>query len=122
MKKVTLTTVLMVCAILICFAAIAGLAGKWQGSIKLPDGNIYPVTYEFQVNGDQLTGTATAEGPPKTVAEGKTDGVNFSFSLTNDDGKPILHGGKYYAEGDSIALTVNYQGDILHGTLKRAKN
>ena len=122
MKKLTLITTVIICAVSICMAAVFSLAGKWQGRIKMPDGNVYPVTYEFNVSGDQLTGTATAEGPAKTINEGKIKDTDFTFSLTDDDGKPILHSGKYYAEGDSIALTVNYQGAVLHGTLKRATN
>ena len=117
MKKLTSITAVIICAASIGMAAVFSLAGKWQGNIKLPDGNVYPVTYEFIVSGDQLTGTATAEGPAKTINEGKISDNDFTFSLTDDDGKPIPHSGKYYAEGDSIALTMNYQGAMLQGTV-----
>ncbi len=121
MKKITLTITLIGVA-MACLAAISGLSGKWQGSVKLPDGNTYPVTYELQANGAQLTGTATAEGSPKNISDGKVDGDNFTFSLTDDDGSVMKHTGKYYAQGDSVSLNVNYQGTILHTTLTRSKN
>jgi hypothetical protein len=121
MKRKIFTTATMICCAMICFAAaVVDLNGKWEGSIKLPDGNVYPVNYEFTVNGDQLTGTAKAQGSPQNITAGKINGADLTFSVTDDDGKPILHSGKYYAEGDSVALTVNYRGAILHTTLKRA--
>ena len=122
MKGKLLATSLLLFSAFICFAALADLAGKWQGNITLPDGNTYPVTYEFTINGSQLSGKATAEGSSKAINEGKINGTDFSFHLTDDDGQLIQHSGKYYAEGDSIALTVTYQGSKLHGKLKRAKN
>ncbi|UFH56959.1 hypothetical protein [Spirosoma sp. KNUC1025] len=122
MKRKILVTTLLMSSALICFAALADLGGKWQGGISLPDGNTYPVTYEFTLNGSQLSGKATAEGPSKTISEGKVNGVDFSFSITDDDGQLIPHTGKYFAEGDSISLNVTYQGSKLHATLKRAKN
>lgn len=76
MKKVTLTATLVGVA-MACLAAISSLSGKWVGSVKLPDGNTYPVTYELQVNGTPLTGTATAERSPKPICDGKIDGDNF---------------------------------------------
>ncbi|MVM31243.1 glycoside hydrolase [Spirosoma sp. HMF4905] len=122
MKHKFLATALLIFPALLCFAALIGLDGKWQGNITLPDGNTYPVTYEFTVNSGQLSGKASAEGSAKTLTEGKVNGADFSFSITDDDGQPIPHSGKYYTEGDSIALLVTYQGSKLHGSLKRAKN
>ena len=121
MKKLTLTTTLIFCIAMACFAAFAGFAGKWQANIKLPDGNVYPIAYDFQVSGGKLTGTATAKGPAKTINDGKVNGNKISFSITDDDGKAITHEGKYYAEGDSISMDINYQGTMLHGTLTRVK-
>ena len=122
MKKITLTAMLIGCMAMAAFAAISGLTGKWLVSVKLPDGNVYSVTYEFKINGSQLTGTATAEGTPKTINDGKINGDDFTFSLADDNGSLIKHTGKYYAQGDSVSLNVDYQGTILHTTLARAKN
>ncbi|MBD2702333.1 hypothetical protein IC229_16915 [Spirosoma sp. BT702] len=122
MKRKFRVTALLIFSTFICFAALADLGGKWQGAITLPDGNTYPVTYEFTINGSQLTGKASAENSSKPINDGKINGTDLSFSITDDDNQPIPHSGKYYADGDSISLNVTYQGSKLHGTLKRAKN
>ncbi|SEP40575.1 hypothetical protein [Mucilaginibacter sp. OK283] len=121
MKKITLTATL-VCVVMACLAAVSGLAGKWQGSVKLADGNTYPANYEFQISDGKLTGTATAEGPPKVITDTRINGNDFSFSIADDDGSAIKHSGKYYPQGDSVSLNVNYGGTILHTTLTRKKN
>lgn len=121
MKKITLTATLIGVA-MACLAAVGGIAGKWQGSVKLPDGNTYPANYEFQISNGKLSGTATAEGLPKVITDTKISGDDFSFSIADDDGSAIKHSGKYYPQGDSVSLNVNYQGTILHTTLTRKKN
>ena len=35
---------------MVCFAIVADLAGKWTGSLKTPDGNEFPLTYNFHVS------------------------------------------------------------------------
>lgn len=118
-RKLVITAALVGCFI-ICFAAVAGLSGTWKGSIKTPDGNVYPVTYIFNIQGDSLTGTAQAVGDPKTITEGKIMGSDFTFNVADDNGNPLPHSGKYYADGDSVSINVVYQGSTLHGSLKRA--
>ena len=119
--KISLTCFLL-CYIAVCFAAVSGLDGKWTGSVKLPEGNVYPLNYVFETKGDKLSGTAQAEGPPKTIIEGKINGTVFSFNIINDDGIGMPHTGKYYPEGDSVAITIKYAGNDLHVVLKRAAN
>jgi hypothetical protein len=120
MKTRAFTTTALVCCFMVCLAAIGGIAGKWTGSIKAPDGNDYPVTYVFNIDGDKVTGTAQAQGEPKPIDHIKLNGNDITFDINDDDGNPIPHSGKYYADGDSIAMTVTYQGTKLHTTLKRA--
>jgi hypothetical protein len=120
MKKITLTATL-ICVVMACFASLSGLAGKWQGNVRLPDGNRYPANYEFQISDGQLTGTAIAEGPPKVITDVRIKGDDFSFSIADDDGSAIKHSGRYYEKGDSVSLNVTYQGTILHTTLTRTK-
>ena len=118
MKRKLFTTTALVCFFMICFAAIADLNGKWTGTIKTPDGNELAITYVFKVDGDKLTGTAQAQGEPATINDGKTNGTDFTFNVTNGDGSIIPHSGKYYA--DSVSLNLEVNGSKLHTTLKRA--
>jgi myo-inositol-hexaphosphate 3-phosphohydrolase len=120
MKRKFFTTTALVCCFMVCLAVIADLSGKWTGSVKGPDGNDIDLTYVFKVDGDKLTGTAQAHGDPKPITDCKINGTDFTFSVPGDDDSPIPHTGKYYADGDSISMTINYQGTKFHTTLKRA--
>jgi hypothetical protein len=120
-RKFFLTTALLACFIISLAAIVGDLNGTWKGSIILPDGSEYPVTYVFAIKGDSLTGSGQGEGEPKPIINSKITGTEFSFSVTNDDGSLIPHSGKYYPNGDSVSLTVVYQGDKLHALLKRAE-
>ncbi|HEY8780305.1 MAG TPA: hypothetical protein VIM16_01720 [Mucilaginibacter sp.] len=121
MKRKIVTTAALLCCFAVCLAAaLAGLNGKWIGSIKTPNGKDYPITYTINVSGDKLTGSVQVTGAPKTINNGKITGTDFTFAITANDGKTIPHAGKYYADGDSIAMNVDYEGTKLHTTLKRA--
>ncbi|WP_259070028.1 hypothetical protein HDF24_24695 [Mucilaginibacter sp. X4EP1] len=117
MKKILLTTASLFFCLVICFAAIEGLAGKWSGSIKTPDGNDIDLTYIFKVDGAKLTGTAISQGIEIPIDSGKVNGNEFKFSVTNPDGVTIPHKGKYL--GDSVSIDLDYQGTNFHSTLKR---
>jgi hypothetical protein len=117
MKKIFLTTAALIFCFMVCFAAIAGLAGKWGGTLKTPDGNEVDLTYIFKVDGDKLTGTAISQGIEIPIDSGKVNGNDIKFSVTNPDGIVIPHKGKYY--GDSIGMDLDYQGMKFHSTLKR---
>jgi hypothetical protein len=122
MKTRIFTTIALVCSFLVCLAAISGFAGKWVGSIKAPDGSDHPVTYVFNVDGDgdKITGTMQAQGEPTPIDHIKLNGTDISFDIMDDNGLTVPQSGKYYADGDSIAMTINYQGMKLHASLKRA--
>ena len=122
MKKRIFTTISLVCCLVICFAAIADLSGKWTGLIKTPDGNDVTLIYIFKVDGDKLTGTVQqqGEGEAAKIDSGKVAGNDITFSVTNQDGLVIPHNGKFY--GYSIGMDINFNGAKFHTTLKRAEN
>jgi hypothetical protein len=120
MKRRFFIPTVLTCCFMICLVAVTNINGKWSGSVKLPDGNEYPLTYVFTVDGDKLTGTGQAQGEPKAIANCKINGDDFSFDVPDDDGSPIKHSGKYYAAGDSISMNIIYQGTKMHTTLKRS--
>ena len=120
MKTKAFITLSLVCCFMICLAAtIADLSGKWTGTIRTPDGNDLQLHYVFKVNGDKLTGTGQGDGQPDQIADGKINGDDITFKVTNEEGKVFPHTGKYYAQGDSIAMDIEVDGAKFHSTLKR---
>ncbi|WP_454801514.1 hypothetical protein [Mucilaginibacter phyllosphaerae] len=120
MKRKIFTTAMLSCCVMICLAAtvFADLNGKWTGNLTMSDGNTFPVSYEFKVDGDKLTGTAQSPQGDANVEDGKIKGDEFSFSV-NVSGLDVPHKGKVYADSVAMDLTVN--ADQLHFTLKRPK-
>ncbi|MCC8425643.1 hypothetical protein [Mucilaginibacter sp. UR6-11] len=117
MKRIILTTTLMLCAALICFAAITDLTGKWKGAILMADGNEIPLTYTFKVDGEKLTGTVLTPQDQLTIYDGKiTSDKDFSFKV-DVNGDAVLSTGKFY--GDSVIVVANLAGDKLRSKLKR---
>jgi hypothetical protein len=117
MKRKILTTVLLLCTVLVCFAAIADLTGKWKGSITMADGNEIPLTYVFKVDGEKLTGSILSPQGELTIYDGKIkDGKEFTFKVdVNDNVVPSV--GTFY--GDSVVVVANLEGDKLKSVLKR---
>jgi hypothetical protein len=119
MKRKTLITAALLCFATVCLAAIAGLTGKWKGSLKDPDGNDHQFHLVFNVDGDKLTGTAQAEGDPLNIQEGKVTGNDFSFSLKDPNGNVIPVDGRYITAGDSVSLNFTDDGVKYHVTFIR---
>ncbi len=121
MKTKAFITTALVCCFIVCLAAvIADVNGKWTGAVTGPDGNSIDLTYNFKIDGDKLTGTAEAQSIELKLDSGKVNGNDFKFSITNPEGVTIPHIGKYFAQGDSISMNIDYQGYKMHSTLKRA--
>ncbi|MGN8070809.1 glycoside hydrolase [Mucilaginibacter sp. SG564] len=116
MKRKFFTTAMLVGCFMVCMAAIADLSGKWAGKLVLGDGSEYPLLYNFKVDGDKLTGTALTPEGDVQIANGKTDGTTFSFSVTTS-GMDIPHTGKFY--GDSTGIDLEINGAKVHSVLKR---
>ena len=121
MKRKVLIVLALVCSTMIGLASVfADVNGKWTGTLNGPDGNPIDVTYTLKVDGDKLTGEASAQNSTLKIDSGKINGDDFKFSITNPEGVTIPHIGKYIAQGDSISMNVDYQGFKMHSTLKRA--
>jgi hypothetical protein len=117
MKKKFLSTTLLVCFFVACLAAIADVSGKWTGVVIGPDGNEYPLAFNFKVDGTTLTGTSTTSFGESAIEKGKVKGDSIYFS-TNINGMDVPQNGKVFA--DSVSLNIDYGGTKLHSTLKRA--
>src|ERR1700756_2164299 len=114
MKKRIFTTVSLVCCLMVCFAAIADMSGKWTGKITTPDGNDLQINYVFKVDGDKLTGTAQGDGSPAAIDSGKVSGNDFSFIVSNPEGVVFKHTGKFFPQGDSVGVNINVNGNVIH--------
>ena len=119
MKKRIFTTVALVCCLLVCFAVVADMSGKWTGKITTPDGNELQINYVFKVDGDKLTGTGQGEGSPTAIDSGVMKGNDFRFSVSSPEGVVFKHTGTFYPQGDSIGINIDVNGNKLHTTLKR---
>lgn len=117
-KKLFITTGLLCCCIA-AFAYFANIDGHWKGSLLAPDGNEYPLDYTFKTDGDKLTGSGQSPNGTVDLTEGKAKGDSLSFAI-DVGGVKVLNTGKYFSAGDSISLNIDYQGMIMHSTLKRA--
>jgi hypothetical protein len=118
MKKILITTAL-VCTFAAAFAYFADISGKWSGMLNAPDGNQYPLNYTLKADGDKLTGTGDSPQGSINLTQGMIKGDSLSFHI-DVNGVDVINSGKYYTAGDSIGLTVDYQGMKMHATLKRA--
>ena len=117
MKKRLSIIAVLVCCVVIAFAAFADLNGKWKGSLKFGDNNI-DLTYTFKVDGENLTGSIGTPQGELPIAEGKIKGNDFSFSL-DFNGTKIPNTGKYY--GDSTVITQDFNGNKTNIKLVRAQ-
>jgi uncharacterized lipoprotein YehR (DUF1307 family) len=119
-KKITIMA-LLVCSFMLCLAAIAitNLTGKWTANLNTPDGNEIPLTFNFKVDGDKLTGSSEAPQGSIPIADGKIDKNNFTFTVSFN-GTDIKHTCKYYEAADSVGMDIDFGGQKMHTTLKRA--
>jgi hypothetical protein len=121
MKRIFFTTTALLFCFMVCFALVADLTGKWTGSLKAPDGNEYPLTYNFKVDGDKLTGTGESPQGTVDITNGKINGNDFTFTMPVN-GVDIKNTCKFYPEADSVGMDIDYQGMKMHATLKRSAN
>ncbi|MBS1524493.1 MAG: hypothetical protein JST19_02525 [Bacteroidetes bacterium] len=119
MKKKILITAVLLCSFAIAFAYFADMNGTWKGTLNAPDGNQYPLNYTFKIDGDKLTGQGVSQQGSEDLTQGKVQGDSLFFHI-DVNGVDVLNSGKYYTAGDSIGLTINYQGYLMHATLNRA--
>ena len=120
MKKGIFTSVALAFCLVFFFAIAAGVDGQWSGVFNSPDGSSYPLTYNFKLDGEKLSGTLDVAGLTVPVDSGKVVGNDVWFSVTVQ-GTSYAHKGKLYAAADSIGLDVTFNGNKTHTTLKKGK-
>src|ERR1700742_3826029 len=103
MKRKILTTIALLLFFGAAFAYFAGIDGKWSAMLKGPDGNEFPISYTFKIDGATLTGSLTSSIGTFDISDGVVKGDSLWFTA-NVNTMKIKNKGKYYAEGDSISL------------------
>jgi hypothetical protein len=101
-------------------AFAANVDGDWSGPIDSPNGPVQ-MNYTFKADGAALTGTTTGpDGNKLTIKNGKIDGANISFAVDVDFGGTAMTL-KYtgVVAADSIALTMDFQGQPVNITVKK---
>jgi hypothetical protein len=63
--------------------AAAGVAGSWQAAVKYSWGDTHTETFQFDVHGQELTGTASYVTAPHGIIDGSIDGNRLSFQTTS---------------------------------------
>jgi len=57
-----------------------GWAGTWQATVKYSWGDVHNETFHFEVDDDEVTGTASYVGTPRAIYDGKISGPKISFT------------------------------------------
>ncbi len=90
----------------------ADVTGTWKASVKYDWGDTYPETFEFEVHGQDLGGTASYVTAPHGIVDGKIDGNRVSFQTTsyselNDKRYQEKHRYRGTVSGDSIEFVLD---------------
>jgi len=115
--KSLLSGLFLLCAI-VCVAAIVDLSGKWTGTLNY-GGTDYPMTYNFKVDGEKLTGTVEGPAGVVNIEDGVIKSNKFSFNSTLNSGDVIHETGIYYTDSTAVNLVIN--DAPYHVKLLRAK-
>jgi len=107
-----------------CLAATASAAdlnGKWKGEMKTPNGDMLEINFNFQVNGEKLTGTVANTYGEEQITEGTVKRDEIAFVIMAGGGQfKITYKGKVAGEDVNFKVTI---GDMGEGELiaKRVK-
>ena len=98
--------------ILAAGAAWAGdVSGTWVAEFTTQRGDTRESTFNFEVDGEELTGTVSGRQGDTPIDDGKITGDEISFSVTRDFGRgdmKFLYEGT--VSGDEIEMTVTIEG------------
>lgn len=114
--------VALISVVLAVVALAADVSGKWTSDINTPMGMI-KYSYDFQVDGTTLTGTAASEFGSTKITDGKISGEDITFvEPLNFDGQEIRIVYKCKLAGEEIKCTRDVAGfDTSEIVIKRAQ-
>jgi len=92
-------------------SAAASVRGKWSGTVKYDWGDSYAETFDFEVAGRELSGTASFLQRGRGILDGKLEGNRVSFTTKSmvSIGEKSYEDKHYYKgtiEGDAIRFSL----------------
>lgn len=94
-------------------AEIADVSGRWTAPVKYDWGDSYTETFEFEIDSNELSGTASFLGVDRGIVDGRIDGSRVSFttktlSTISSDDKTYedKHLYKGIVDGNQIRFTM----------------
>ena len=110
-SKILATVSVILLASSLCFAG--DLNGRWEGKVKVPDGEEMALALVLKVDGEKLTGTVESPMGELPITEGKINGDEISFNVKLGD-DTITHQGKL--AGDTLTIKAHGPfGDMEFG-------
>ena len=87
-----------------------GAAGKWNASLETPQGP-FAMTFEFAVDGNNLTGSLTNAFGTIPISDGKINGNDLTFvlSIPGPDGGAMTIDYNAAVNGDEMSLTSKFR-------------
>ena len=113
---------LLMCVVLFAAAALAAdVDGKWKGVLNVPNMGETPVTWTFEANGDELTGSVDqGGGMVMEIKDGKIDGDKISFILpVNMQGNRMDIDYSGVVSKNKIELTLYVMGQSISYTVTK---
>jgi len=119
--RMKLTGLLLGLSLISAPAFANNVDGDWSGSLDSPNGPVQ-ISYTFKADGAKLTGTTTGpDGAKLAIKDGMVDGDKLAFTVDVDMGGNAMSL-KYtgVVSADGIALTLDFQGQPIKFTVKKA--
>lgn len=91
-------------------AKLADVAGKWNATVKYDWGDTYTEVFEFEVDGKDVSGTASFLGSSRGILDGKIGESRISFSTKSSS--TVGSDEKTYED------THQYKGTVENGTIR----
>ena len=116
-------SVLMCLALFAAVLFAADVDGKWKGVLNVPNMGETPVTWTFQANGNELTGSVDqGGGMVMKIKDGKIDGNKISFILpVNMQGNAMNIDYSGIVSENKIDLTLHVMGQNISYTVTKVE-
>lgn len=113
MRTKILAMSVVVLSFMLATAWGADIAGTWKGEMGGMGGQPMEITFTFEVDGSEFTGTSAAMGNESPISEGKIDGDDISFVVKVDMmGNEMTINYKGKVVGEEIKLTMQMEGGM----------
>jgi hypothetical protein len=113
--------IVLVCGMLVFrhSAKTANVSGDWNAKVKYDWGDSYPEKFHFEVDGAELSGSASFLRVDRGILDGKITGDRISFTtktLVSINSEEKMHEDKHYYKGvlanNAIQFTMNTDSEV----------